>query len=62
MLVNLKQRMQRAILILRDSSKDAEETLNAAYELRIAYAAMDAISGAIEAGKTAADDIDKHTS
>lgn len=54
--------MGDALRVLRDPKQGERETLGAAYQLRVAYAAMDAVLGAVVAGRAAERQIDEHTS
>jgi hypothetical protein len=59
LLKDLQQQMKAALAVLRDPDKNTEETLAAAYKLRIAYAATNSIAAAIQQGRRAESDIDR---
>jgi hypothetical protein len=59
LLQDLTQSMKGALAVLRDPSKDEKSTLDAAYQLRVAYAAADSIASTIIAGRRAERRIDE---
>jgi hypothetical protein len=59
LLARLEKQCVSALAVLRDPSYAEKPTLEAAYQLRVAYAAMDAIASAVVAGKGAEKSIDQ---
>lgn len=56
---SLRENMQAALAVLRDPTQKDEATLKAAYELRVAFSALDTIAGIIAQGTNAERAVDE---